>query len=98
MTFGWSEFGVTGMSEGVDASLLASAAHASGGAEGYFLGTLCTLVLTQHCLTCRACLSIVSDRVHPFMTTVSPSSAGCFTMCEWRCNCAFIFYGIAKRS
>ncbi len=32
------------------------------------------LVPTEHCLNATAYLSIVADHVHPFMTTVCPSS------------------------
>ncbi len=42
----------------------------------YFLGTLChtPLVPIEHRLNATAYLSIVADHVHPFMTTVYPSS------------------------
>ncbi|MDF4405460.1 hypothetical protein P3471_23205, partial [Vibrio parahaemolyticus] len=36
------------------------------------------LVPTEHGLNTTAYLSIVADRVHPFMTTVYPSSDGYF--------------------
>ncbi len=36
--------------------------------------TLCPLVPIEHCLDATAYLSIVADHVHPFMTTVHPSS------------------------
>ncbi len=38
--------------------------------------TLGPLVPTEHCLHATAYLSIVADHVHPFMTTVYPSSDG----------------------
>ncbi len=40
--------------------------------------TLGPLVPIEHCLNATAYLSIVSDHVHPFMTTVYPSSYGYF--------------------
>ena len=39
---------------------------------------LCTLVPIEHHLNATAYLSIVADHVHPFMTTVYPSSHGHF--------------------
>ncbi len=40
--------------------------------------TLGLLVPIEHCLNATAYLSIVADHVHPFMTTVYPSSDGYF--------------------
>ncbi len=40
--------------------------------------TLGPLVPIEHCLNVTAYLNIVSDHVHPFMTTVYPSSDGYF--------------------
>jgi len=43
-----------------------------------FLAHFVHLVLIEHSLNATANLSIVADHVHPFMTTVCPSSAGYF--------------------
>ncbi len=62
----------------MDPSCLVSTVQAGGGGEmvwGIFsMHTLVPLVPIEHCLNAKAYLSIVSDHVHPFMTTVYPSS------------------------
>ncbi|MDF4985840.1 hypothetical protein P3581_23090, partial [Vibrio parahaemolyticus] len=62
----------------MDPSCLVSTVQAAGGGVmvwGIFSWhTLGPLVPTEHGLNNTACLSIVADRVHPFMTTVYPSS------------------------
>ncbi len=50
---------------------------------GYFLGTLWA---PEHCLNTTAYLSIVADHVHPFMTTVYPSSDGYFQQDNAPCH------------
>ncbi len=73
-----SEFGVKNM----DPFCLVSTVQAGGGGLmvwGIFSWhTLGPLVPIEHCLKCTAYLSIVADHVHPFMTTVYPSSDGYF--------------------
>ncbi len=62
----------------MDPSCFVSAVHAGGGdvmVSGIFSWhTLGSLVPIEHCLNTTAYLSIVADHVHPFMTTVYPSS------------------------
>ncbi len=62
----------------MDPSCVVSAVQAGGGGVmvwGIFSWhTLDPLVPTEHCLNATAYPSIVADRVHPFMTTVYPSS------------------------
>ncbi len=64
--------------ESMDPSCLVSTVQAGGGGVivwGIFSWhTLGPLVPIEHCLNATAYLSIVADHVHPFMTTVSPSS------------------------
>ncbi len=48
--------------------------------------TLGPLVPIQHCLNTTAYLSIVADHVHPFMTTVYPSSDGYFQQDNAPCH------------
>ncbi len=48
--------------------------------------TLGTLVPIEHCLNATAYLSIVADHVHPFMTTVYPSSDGYFQQDNAPCH------------
>ncbi len=63
--------------ESTDPSCLVSTVQAGGGVMvwGIFSWrTLGPLVPTEHCLNATAYLSIVGDHVHPFMTTVYPSS------------------------
>ncbi|MDF4326824.1 hypothetical protein P3395_25770 [Vibrio parahaemolyticus] len=66
----------------MDPSCLVSTVQAGGGGVmvwGVFSWhTLGLLVPTEHGLNTTAYLSIVADRVHPFMTTVYPSSDGHF--------------------
>ncbi len=52
--------------------------------------TLGTLVPIKHCLNATAYLSIVADHVHPFMTTVYPSSDGYFQQDNAPCHIAQI--------
>ncbi len=62
----------------MDLSCLVSMDQAGGGGVmvwGIFSWhTLCPLVLIEHRLKATDYLSIVADHVHPFMTTVHPSS------------------------
>ncbi len=66
--------------ESMDPSCLVSKVQAGGGGVmvwGIFSWhTLGPLVPVEHCLNATAYLSIVADHVHPFMTTVYPSSDG----------------------
>ncbi len=55
-----------------------------------FLAHLCTLVPIEHRLNATAYLSIVADHVHPFMTTVYPSSDGYFQQDNAPCHKAQI--------
>ncbi len=70
-----SEFGVN---ESMDPSGLVSTVQAGGGGVivwGIFSWhTLGPLVSIEHRLNATVYLSIVADHVHPFMTTVYPSS------------------------
>ncbi len=52
--------------------------------------TLGPLVPIEHCLNATAYLSIVADHVHPFMTTVYPSSDGYFQQDNAPCHKAQI--------
>ncbi len=52
--------------------------------------TLCLLVPIEHCLNTTAYLSIVDEHVHPFMTTVYPSSDGYFQQDNAPCHKAQI--------
>ncbi len=64
--------------ESMDLSCLVSTVQAGGGGVMvwgvFYWHTLGRLVTTEHCLNATAYLSIVADHVHPFMTTVYPSS------------------------
>ncbi len=63
--------------ESMDLSCLVSTVQTGCGGVmvwGYFLGTLGPLVPIEHRLNTTVYLSIVADHVHPFMTTVYPSS------------------------
>ncbi len=66
----------------MDPSCLVSTVQAAGGGvmvRGIFSWhTLGPLVPIEHHLNATAYLSIVADHVHPFMTTVYPSSDGYF--------------------
>uniref|UniRef100_A0AAR2INL3 Tc1-like transposase DDE domain-containing protein n=1 Tax=Pygocentrus nattereri TaxID=42514 RepID=A0AAR2INL3_PYGNA len=68
--------------ESVDPSYVVSTVQAGGGGvmvwEIFSWHTLGPLVPIEHCLNAAAYLSIVADHVHPFMTTVYPSSDGYF--------------------
>ncbi len=85
-----SEFGVKNM----DPFCLVSTVQAGGGGLmvwGIFSWhTLGPLVPIEHCLKCTAYLSIVADHVHPFMTTVYPSSDGYFQRDNAPCHKAQI--------
>ncbi len=52
--------------------------------------TLGPLVTIEHCLNATAYLKIVADHVHPFMTTVYPSSDGYFQQVNAPCHKAQI--------
>ncbi len=71
-----------GEHESMDPSCLVSTVQAGGGGLmvwGIFSWhTLGPLVPIENCLNATAYLSIVADHVHPFMTTVYPSSDGYF--------------------
>ncbi len=56
----------------------------------YSWHTLVPLVPIEHCLNATAYLSIVADHVHPFMTTVYPSSDGYFQQDNAPCHKAQI--------
>ncbi len=66
--------------ESMDPSCLVSTVQVAGGGVMVWgiisWHTLGPLVLIEHRLNATAYLSIVSDHVHPFMTTVHPSSDG----------------------
>ncbi len=66
----------------MDPSCLVSKVQAVGGGVmvlGIFSWhTLGSLVPIEHCLNATVYLNIVTDHVHPFMTTVYPSSDGYF--------------------
>ncbi len=68
----------------MDPSCLVSMVHAAAGGGGvmvwgiFIWHTLGPLVQIEHCLNATDYLSIVADHVHPFMTTVYPSSDGYF--------------------
>ncbi len=80
--------------ESMDPSCLVSAVQAAGGGVmvwGIFSWhTLGPLVPIEHCLNATAYLSIVADHVHPFMTTVYPSSDGYFQQDNAPCQKAQI--------
>ncbi len=79
--------------ESMDPSCLVSTVQAGGGVMvcGIFSRhTLGPLVPTEHCLNITAYLSIVADRVLPFMTTVYPSSDGYFQQDNAPCHKAQI--------
>ncbi len=52
--------------------------------------TLGPLLAIEHCLNATVYLSIVADHVHPFMTTVYPSSDGYFQQDNAPCHKAQI--------
>ncbi len=56
----------------------------------FFWHTLGPLIPIEHCLNATAYLSIVADHVHPFMTTVYPSSDGYFQQDNAPCHKAQI--------
>ncbi len=56
----------------------------------YSWHTLGPLVPIEHCLNATTYLSIVADHVHPFMTTVYPSSDGYFQQDNAPCHKAQI--------
>ncbi len=68
--------------ESMDPSCLVSMVQAGGGGvmvwDIFSWHTLGPLVPIEHRLNATAYLSIVADHVHPFMTTVYPSSDGYF--------------------
>ncbi len=74
----------------MDPSCLVSTVQAAGGGVvvwGIFSWhTLDPLVQIEHRLNIRAYLSIVADHVHPFMTTVYPSSDGYFQQDNAPCH------------
>ncbi len=78
----------------MDPSCFVSTVQAGGGGvmvRGIFSWhTLGPLVLTEHLLNATAYLSIVADHVHPFMTTVYPSSDGYFQQHNGPCHKAQI--------
>ncbi len=76
--------------ESMDPSCLVSTVQAGGGGVmvwGIFSWhTLGPLVPIEHRLNATAYLSIVADHVHPFMTTVYPSSDGYFQQDNAPCH------------
>ncbi len=80
--------------ESMDPSCLVSTVQAGGGGVmvwGIFSWhTLGLLVPIEHRLNTTACLSIVADHVHPFMTTVYSSSDGYFQQDNASCHKAQI--------
>ncbi len=80
--------------ENIDPSCLVSMVQAGGGGVmvcGIFSWyTLGPLVPIEHRLNATAYLSIVADHVHPFMTTVYPSSDGYFQQDNAPCHKAQI--------
>uniref|UniRef100_A0A8C1UPJ7 Transposable element Tcb1 transposase n=1 Tax=Cyprinus carpio TaxID=7962 RepID=A0A8C1UPJ7_CYPCA len=80
--------------ESMDPTCLVSTVYAGGGGVmvwGIFSWhTLGPLVPIEHRLNATAYLSIVSDHVHPFMTTVYPSSDGYFQQYNAPCHKAQI--------
>ncbi len=75
-------------------SCLVSTVQAGGGGVMvwgiYSWDTLGPLVPVEHCLNATAYLSIVADHVHPFMTTVYPSSDSYFQQDNVPCHKAAI--------
>ncbi len=79
--------------ESMDPSCLVSTVQAGGGVMvwGIFSWhTLGSLVPIEHRLNATAYLSIVADHIHPFMTTVYPSSDGYFQQDNAPCHKAQI--------
>ncbi len=80
--------------ESMDPSCLVSTVQAGGGGVMVWRlipwHTLGPLVPIEHCLNATAYLSIVADHVHPFMTTVYPSSKGYFQQDNAPCHKAQI--------
>ncbi len=81
--------------ESMDPSCLVSPVQAGGGGgvmvwEIFSWHTLGPLVPIEHCLNTTAYLSIVADHVHPFMTTVYPSSDDYFQQDNAPCHKAQI--------
>ncbi len=79
--------------ESMDPSCLVSTVQAGGGVMvwGYFFWhTLGLFVPIEHRVNARAYLSIVADHVHPFVTTVYPSSDGYFQQDNAPCHKAQI--------
>ncbi len=78
----------------MDPSCLVSTVQAGGGGVmvwGIFSWhTLGPLVPTEHCLNATTYLSIVADHVHPFRTTVYPSSDDYFQQDNASCHKAQI--------
>ncbi len=81
--------------ESMDPSCLVSTVQAGGGGGVMVWGifswhTLGLLVPIEHRLNATGFLSIFADHVHPFMTTVYPSSDGYFQQDNARCHKAQI--------
>ncbi len=78
----------------MDPSCLVSTVQAGGCGEMvwsiFSWHTLGSLVPIEHRLNATACLSIVADHVHPFITTVYPSSDGYFQKDNAPCHKAQI--------
>ncbi len=77
----------------MDPSCLVSMIQAGGGGFKWVIFSwqiLGPLVPIEHCLNATAYLSIVADHVHPFMTTVYPSSDGYFQQDNAPCHKAQI--------
>ena len=88
-----SEFGVNNM-QSMDPSCLVSTVQAGGGGVMvwgiYSRHTLSPLLPIEHRLNAASYLSIVTDHVHPYMTTVYPSSDGYFQQDNALCHKAHI--------
>ncbi len=76
----------------MDPSCLVSTVQAGGGVMvgDIFLAHFGPLVPIEHCLNTTIYLSIVADHVHPFMTTVYPSSDRYFQQDNAQCHKAQI--------
>ncbi len=83
-----SEFGVKNMKAWIHPAL-SQQVQAAGGVMVwgiFYWHTLGPLLPFKHCLNTTIYLSIVADHVHPFMTTVYPSSDGYFQQDNAPCH------------